>query len=122
MRSSGGGGLIRRTGIAGGLLAVIVGTAFTIVLLAIAELRDWAALARHSEQVLVAANQLERLVMDLETGQRGFVMTGEESFLEPWNAARTSFPEQARVLERLAAASDVDQGRRAQRIAQGGAS
>jgi signal transduction histidine kinase len=108
--------------VAGGLLAVIVGTAFTVVLLAIAELRDSAVLARHSEQVLAAANQLERLVIDLETGQRGFVITGEESFLEPWNAARTNFPQQARVLERLAAASDVEQGRRAQRIAQSGAS
>ena len=32
---------------------------------------------------LAAANQLERLVIDLETGQRGFVFTGQEQFLQP---------------------------------------
>ena len=96
-------GLTRRTVVAGGLLALLVASAFTVVVLAIAELRQSAVLARHSEAVLAAANRLERLVIDLETGQRGFVITGEERFLEPWNDARQNFPRQAGALERLAA-------------------
>jgi CHASE3 domain sensor protein/GAF domain-containing protein len=116
------GGLTRRTVIAGGLLALIVGAAFTVVLLAIDDLSDSAVLAKHSEQVLAAMNRLERLVIDLETGQRGFVITGDERFLDPWNDARTSFSPQAAALERLAAARHVEQGRRARRIAQAGAS
>jgi signal transduction histidine kinase len=115
-------GLTRRTVVAGGLLAVLVGTAFSVVLLAIDEMRQSAVLARHSETVLAAANRLERLLIDIETGQRGFLITGDERFLDPWNDARTSFPQQASALERLAAARSPEQGRRAERIAQGGAS
>jgi CHASE3 domain sensor protein len=41
---------------------------------------------------LAAAIQLERLVIDLETGQRGFVFTGQEQFLQRWRDARSPFP------------------------------
>src|SRR4051812_47318405 len=114
------GGLTRRTVVAGGLLALLISSAFTVVLLAIAELRRSTVLARHSEVVLAAANHLERLVIDMETGQRGFAITGDERFLEPWNNARQSFPLQAEALERMAAARSIEQGRRAGQIAQSG--
>jgi signal transduction histidine kinase len=53
--------------------------------------------------VLVAANHLERLLLDLETGQRGFVITREERFLEPWRRARRAFPRRAAALLALVA-------------------
>ena len=37
-------------------------------------------------------------MIDLETGVRGFVITGQERFLQPWNAARAAFPVQASTL------------------------
>jgi hypothetical protein len=40
--------------IASGLLALIIGAAFTVLLLSVAELRTSARLARHSEEVLAA--------------------------------------------------------------------
>jgi CHASE3 domain sensor protein len=120
--SRGGGGLIRRTVIAGGLLALLVSIAFAVVLLAIDDLRNTAVLARHSDELLVAANHLERLVIDLETGLRGFLITGDERFLAPWDDAQRAFPQQAQMFERLAAARDAGQGRRAQHIAVAGAS
>jgi signal transduction histidine kinase len=52
--------------------------------------------------VLVAANSLERSVIDLETGARGFLITHEERFLEPWNAARAALDGQMSELTRLA--------------------
>ncbi len=116
------GGLTRRTVVASGLLALVVGGVFAALLVAIADLRDAAERARHSEVVLAAANQLERLVIDLETGQRGFIITGDERFLDPWNDARRAFPRQARTLERLAAARSEAQGNRARRLARAGAS
>jgi signal transduction histidine kinase len=115
-------GLTRRTVGGGSLLALVVGAAFTVVLLAIAEVRQSAVLARHSQEVLAAANRLERLAVDLETGQRGFAITGDERFLAPWNDARQAFPRQAGILERLATARSVEQGRRAQHIAESGES
>jgi CHASE3 domain sensor protein len=66
--------------------------------------------------VLATANQVERLEVDLETGQRGFIITGQERFLEPWNAARAALPEQSRTLEELVADNPVQESR-ARRIA-----
>jgi CHASE3 domain sensor protein len=93
-------GLTRRTIVASAVLALLVGAAFAILVRAIGEERDSAALATRSQEALAAANALERLVLDLETGQRGFLITGEERFLEPWETARTAYPEASRILAR----------------------
>src|SRR6266508_4276992 len=108
-------GLTGRKVVGSGLLLVVVGVAFAVLLVSVAELRTATRLARHSQEVLVAANQLERLAIDLETGQRGFVITGQERFLGPWRAARVAVPGQASTLARLVA-GDPAQQRRAQRL------
>ena len=64
------------------------------------------------------ANRLERLVIDLETGQRGFIITGEERFLEPWRDAQVALPTEASTLERLVADSPQQEAR-AQRLGPG---
>jgi signal transduction histidine kinase len=51
--------------------------------------------------VLEVANLLERQVVDLETAQRGFVITNQERFLQPWRRAQVAFPEEAATLGRL---------------------
>jgi signal transduction histidine kinase len=91
------------------LLAVLVGSTVGFVV------GDRAA-NRDSAQVLLAANRLERLVVDLETGQLGYVATGKEDSLSPWHAARAAFPAQAAVLLRLAERGGPDQARRAREI------
>ena len=78
--------------VAGGLLALIVGGAFAVLLVALADERDALDLSRHSERVLVSARGLERLVIDLETGERGYLLTGEQRFLEPWTTAQAALP------------------------------
>jgi signal transduction histidine kinase len=115
------GGLTRRMVAASALLALIIGAAFAVLLLAIGDLRESERRASHSQEVLTASNQLERLLLDLETGQRGFVLTGEERFLQPWQAARASFPGRARALLELVEGEPVEQ-RSARRIAEGEAS
>jgi signal transduction histidine kinase len=111
------GGLTRRMVVASSLLMLLVGAAFVVLLVSVADLRTSTRLASHSEEVLAAANQLERLVIDLETGGRGFVITRQERFLGPWRAAQIAVPGQASTLRRLAAGNPVQQGR-AQRITQ----
>ena len=111
------GGLTRRMIVASGLLALIVGAAFTILLLSVADLREAERHARQSEQVLLVANRLERLIVDAETGLRGFVITGQENFLEPWQGAQTAIPDEAAKMERLVADNPA-QLARAQGIAQ----
>ena len=114
------GGLTRRMVVASGLLALVVGIAFAVLLLSVAELWQAAQLARSSEDVLVTANQLERLVVDLETGERGFVLTGQERFLQPWQAAHTALPEVTGRLEQLSVGTV--QHRQAEQISQATAS
>jgi signal transduction histidine kinase len=112
------GGLLGRIVIASGLLTLIVGAAFAVLLVAIDDLRQSARLASHSRQELAVADGLEKLVIDLETGVRGFIITREERFLQPWSAARTAFPQQARRL--IGLADDPEQARRARAIAEAG--
>ncbi|HVE29878.1 MAG TPA: CHASE3 domain-containing protein [Mycobacteriales bacterium] len=110
------GGLTERTVVAGGLLALVIGAAFAILLSSVADLRADQRRSLQSEGVLVAANRLERLVIDLETAQRGFLLTGQEEFLEPWTSARTEYPDQAATLQQLLTDGDPDQRARAGRI------
>jgi len=70
---------------------------------AVGNLRDASDRRAESEHVFALATGSERLVVDLESGQRGFIITGEERFLAPWHAARRELP---RSLRTLAAAAD----------------
>jgi methyl-accepting chemotaxis protein len=42
---------------------------------------------RHIYQVLLKTDAFKRLLADAETGQRGFLLTGNEKYLEPYRAA-----------------------------------
>ena len=44
-----------------------------------------------SEDILSESHNLAKLVVDMETGQRGFIITGKDEFLEPFNAANKKF-------------------------------
>jgi CHASE3 domain sensor protein len=76
-------GLTRRMVIASALLTLIVSAGFAVLLLAITDLRESTQLRRETREGLVAAEALQKLVIDLETGVRGFVITREERFLDP---------------------------------------
>ena len=56
---------------------------------------------------------LEKLVLDLETGTRGYVITRDPAFLEPWRAARRALPAQSRELLEAAPGRAVAADRRA---------
>ena len=111
-----GDGLTGRMLLASGLLTLVLGATFAVLLLAVDDLREAARATHASEEVLATANEMERLVIDLETGVRGFVLTREERFLEPWDNARRDLPARARALERQSAA-DPEQERTARQLA-----
>jgi len=48
-------------------------------------------LAGQAQQEVMQVQQLMNTVVDLETGIRGYAITGESVFLEPYNQARTHF-------------------------------
>jgi GAF domain-containing protein/CHASE3 domain sensor protein len=104
-------GLIGRMVVASGLLAMIVGGAFAVVVVTNTELRGTTDLRRQMRDELVAADALEGHLIDLEIGLRGFVITRDESFLEPANEARAALPASARALVSLAADEPVQLAR-----------
>jgi signal transduction histidine kinase len=113
----GGGRLVRRTVVVSLLLSAVIGGAFSLLAIAIEALRDSEQRANHALQVLVAANKLERLVIDVETTQRGYIITGDSQFLTPWLKARGQVAGQSAALEHLAAQGNSGQAARAHQIA-----
>ena len=45
----------------------------------------------HDTPVMANAHRLLKLVVDMETGQRGFCLTRQEEFLKPYHEAITEF-------------------------------
>jgi CHASE3 domain sensor protein len=64
----------------------------------------------HTHHVLDQLTTLKTLMLDMETGQRGYVITGNEAFLEPYHAAVRGIPEVRKVLRTLV--KDPEQLRR----------
>ncbi|WP_218139842.1 response regulator [Loktanella fryxellensis] len=56
-----------------------------------------------THEVIVAVDQLLLDVQNAETGQRGFLLTGEERYLEPYNAALARMPNRLRRVSDLIA-------------------
>ncbi|MBB3725847.1 CHASE3 domain-containing protein [Nonomuraea dietziae] len=99
------------------MLALLIGVAFAVLLWAIADANSSTSARRASRTALVEVGNLEQLVLDLETGQRGFLITKREEFLQPWQAARKEFPAQARRFTETA--TSPEQRRIAEQITHG---
>ena len=54
-----------------------------------------------AEQVISNSRALMRYMVDMETGVRGYHLTGDKSFLEPYEAAKPRVPEQVALLLKL---------------------
>ncbi|MHA5054803.1 SpoIIE family protein phosphatase [Streptomyces sp. SD15] len=87
------------------------------MLWAIADANSATSARRASRTAIVEAGSLEQLVLGLETGQRGFLITKREEFLEPWQTARKEFPVEARRFTETA--TSPEQRRSARQITQG---
>lgn len=55
----------------------------------------------HTYKVLAEAATIEKLIVDLETGQRGFLITGKENFLEPFHNGRIALDKKIESTKRL---------------------
>jgi PAS domain S-box-containing protein len=65
--------------------------------------------ALHSRQVQVALEDAESTLKDAETGQRGFLLTGDASYLAPYNRATSQIGPRIDELERLTADNPAQQ-------------
>lgn len=63
--------------------------------------KNFTFLVEHDLEVLQNAQKLQKLVVDAETGQRGFLITGDESFLEPYKQGIQGFNSLIRIEKEL---------------------
>jgi PAS domain S-box-containing protein len=77
----------------------------------IRQMHDDAQMVDHTHHVLAALESIISLAKDAETGQRGYLITGEASYLEPYNAALSAINESVRTLEQLTRDNPAQQAR-----------
>lgn len=63
--------------------------------------KSFAFLIEHDQPVLSNAFRLEKLVVDMETGQRGFLITGKDEFLEPFHNGIKEFEALLKIEKKL---------------------
>jgi len=88
--------LLRQSGQIHYRVAVLAAFALVLLLIVCSGVLAWrntraqeasAVLVSRTHALLGTLNQVEMTMVDAETGQRGFLLTGEDHFLEPWFAA-----------------------------------
>src|ERR1044071_7310332 len=87
-----GRGLIGPTLAAFAAVAVLVCVVFAFLLEGLSSMRSNADLARRAERVVLLTSRLHRLTVDLETGVRGRLLTGDERYLTPYRDAQRLIP------------------------------
>ena len=70
----------------------------------------------HTDRVINNINRSLKLSVDMETGMRGFLLTGDERFLDPYEVAKPSILAELKGLEELVA-DNPDQVDRFKRLA-----
>jgi signal transduction histidine kinase len=93
------------------VLALLVAGAFAVLIQAVSALNDATQREVRANEVRAATFQLEKLVLELESGLRGFAITGEKPFLRPWEAARRLVPGTLAEFERIAGDTPAQKSR-----------
>ncbi len=83
------------------LLAVLIIGGFVLLIAGIQRLDSAEAGGDRAVAVLAAGSALENTVLDMQSGVRGFVDTGDQAQLPPFRAAVADYPGQARALDLL---------------------
>jgi signal transduction histidine kinase/CheY-like chemotaxis protein/CHASE3 domain sensor protein len=65
----------------------------------------------HSHEVIIALDELLSSAQDAETGQRGFLLTNEEKYLEPYNFALSAIPPRLDEIAQLTSDNPAQQPR-----------
>src|SRR5256884_79566 len=93
------------------VLALLIAAAFGVLIYAVTTLDNATKRERHAKTVTAQTLQLEKLVLDLDTGLRGFVLTGKKDLLAPWTSARAALPARLHTFRRLASTTSEERRR-----------
>ena len=94
-----------------GVILLIVGGVGVVTYRATTELIGSADSVTHSHKVKETLTDLLSLMEDAETGQRGFILTGEPSYLDPYNTAIPQIDREIQNLRDLTADEAAQQRR-----------
>src|SRR5947207_15360583 len=95
-------GLVPRILLAGGIVVALLVVEFVLVLRSLQQVRHLTRSEQRAEQSIVAASRLEKLILDVESGTRGYVITRDRRFLAPSQRAEANLPAATEVLRGLA--------------------
>ncbi|HXL09609.1 MAG TPA: CHASE3 domain-containing protein, partial [Candidatus Bathyarchaeia archaeon] len=90
-----------------GLLAVNTWLGFNNI----RQMRSESMSVSRTRDILFALGDIISLAKDAETGERGYIITGEPTYLDPYNSAVARLDEQIKLLEQLTAHNPILQGR-----------
>jgi CheY-like chemotaxis protein/CHASE3 domain sensor protein len=85
-------------------LSVLTAAVFVAVVAYLVSVLNW---VEHSQEVIGKANEVSKLVSDMEAGMRGYLLSGDETFLAPYTAAKPKVDVQLDNLTGLVADSDA---------------
>jgi methyl-accepting chemotaxis protein len=93
------------------LALILLLTIGTVSYSSLTTLTDTSERVTHSHEVLQHISEVLSAMTDAETGQRGYIITGNESFLEPYNTGSRDAPLAIRALRQITA-KDPNQQKR----------
>lgn len=76
----------------------ILSAIFVYIIFHLMAVSDW---VNHSSMVISKSQELRKLAIDAETGVRGYLITNDENFLEPYNKAKDVIEDKFTELETL---------------------
>jgi len=84
-----------RTKLIGGysVILVLMTIISTIVYNSLGSLVQTQKWVDHTHEVIATSNALAKSMVDMETGQRGFMLTGNDDFLDPYKAGQDTYKE-----------------------------
>lgn len=92
-------------------IAVLFVLSSVIGVLGTARLYESEQRVRHSNEVMASLQRLLALVTEAETGQRGYLLTGDDAYLQPYLAARDAIGVELRRVGQLTEGNIAQQAR-----------
>jgi len=83
-------------------IAILVLIIFSInIFFTIDQMQETSKLVIHTEKVIATGHNLLEQVLNLETGERGFIITGNDDFLEPYEHSHETFDQKILLAKNL---------------------
>ena len=88
-------------------VGLLSGVVFVAIIAYLMTVIDW---VEHTDRVINNANEIAKLSIDMETGMRGYLLTGNDSYLEPYEIAKPKLAAEMPALQDLVSdnSSQVD--------------